>query len=210
MPTSKLLPNSAFDTFKTEADRIGLQVTSVNYVQDERDFSSLITRLRATPGIEMVCIMDQGAVPLVVNQVRGSGWNIPISTLGPGTSQQIIDLCGRNNENLIATTEFYFDENVPVIKAWKDKFMSRAGFAPTHHSAVAYDTVYLIAESVKACGSGAITRKAVRDNLQNVDYMGFMGRVKFNPAGDITRQQVICAIENGKWVLKAGVDYQFK
>lgn len=202
--------NSAFENFKKEADRIGLQVTAVNYVQDERDFSSLITRLRSTPGLEMVGILDQGAVPLIVNQIRGSGWDIPLSTQGPGTSQQIIDLCGKNGENFIVVTEFYFDDNVPQIKAWKDKFMSRAGFAPTHHSAVAYDTVYLIAESLKKIGDGEITRKAIRDNLQNIDYTGFMGRVRFHPEGDITRQPVICAIENGKYVLKAGVDYQFK
>jgi branched-chain amino acid transport system substrate-binding protein len=157
----------------------------------------------------MVGILDQGAVPLIVNQIRGSGWDIPLSTQGPGTSQQIIDLCGKNSEDLIVVTEFFFDENVPEIKAWRDKFYAKAGFEPTHHSAVAYDSVYLIAEAVKMCGSNPLTRKAIRDNLQNVDYTGFMGRIKFHADGDITRNPVICAVENGRYVLKAGVNYKF-
>ncbi|MDR1059465.1 MAG: ABC transporter substrate-binding protein [Treponema sp.] len=202
--------NSAYENFKKEADRIGLNVpVAVNYVQDERDFSSLITRLRATPNLDMVGILDQGAVPLIVNQIRSAGWDIPLSTQGPGTSQQIIDLCGRNSEDLIVVTEFYFDENVPEIKTWRDKFYAQANFEPTHHSAVAYDSVYLIAEAIKMCGSGPITRKAIRDNLQNVDYTGFMGRIQFHPDGDITRNPVICAVENGRYVLRAGVNYKF-
>jgi branched-chain amino acid transport system substrate-binding protein len=203
--------NSAFENFMKEANRIGLNVpVAVNYVQDERDFSSLITRMRATPNLDMVGILDQGAVPLIVNQIRGAGWDIPLSTQGPGTSQQIIDLCGRNSDQLLVITEFYFDQNVPEIKAWRDKFYAQANFEPTHHSAVAYDSVYLIAESVRACGSNPVTRLAIRDNLQNIDYNGFMGRIKFHPDGDITRNPVICQIVNGQYTLKAGVDYVFK
>ena len=199
---------SCFDNFKKEADLIGLNIAvAVNYVQDERDFSSLITRLRSTPNVEAVCIMDQGAVPLVINQIRGMNWDIPITTLGPGTSQQLVDLSGKNAEGLLLTSPFFFDENDSKLMVWKNEFVSKSGFEPTIHPVCAYDCVYLIAAAVEACGNNPVTRKAIRDNLQNVQLNGVTGPIKFNPSGDITRQYMICGVENGRYVVKAGFEY---
>ena len=199
---------SCFDNFKKEADKIGLNIAvAVNYVQDERDFSSLLTRIRSTPNVEAVCIMDQGAVPLVINQIRGMNWNIPITTLGPGTSQQLLDLAGKNAEGLLLTSPFFYDEDNAELMKWKNEFVSKSGFEPTIHPACAYDTVYLIAEAVKACGANKVTRKAIRDNLQNIEFTGVTGPIKFNPAGDVARQYMICGVQNGRYVVKEGFNY---
>jgi branched-chain amino acid transport system substrate-binding protein len=199
---------SCYDNFKLEADRIGLNIAvTVNYVQDERDFSSLITRMRSAGNIDAVCIMDQGAVPLIINQIRGAGWDIPITTLGPGTSEQLLNLSGKNAEGLLLTSPFFFDENDAALTKWKDEFVAKAGFQPTIHPACAFDTVNLIAEAVKACGSNPVTRKAIRDNLEKVEMIGVTGPIKFNKDGDITRRYMICGVENGKYVVKEGFDY---
>jgi branched-chain amino acid transport system substrate-binding protein len=198
---------SSFDNFKAEADKIGLKIPAVvNYVQDEKDFSSLITRLRSTQGIEMVIIMDQGAVPLVVNQIRGAGWNIPLATLGPGTSQQLLDLTGKNAEKMLVSTPFFFDEKSAEQMAWKNEFVSKAGFEPTVHPICAYDCVLLMADAVKACGTAPITRQALRDNLAKSQIVGVTGPIKFNPDGDIFREYMICDAQNSKWVVKQGFE----
>jgi branched-chain amino acid transport system substrate-binding protein len=198
---------SSIDNFSAEANRIGLKMpVIVNYVQDEKDFSSLITRLRADRTIEMVLIMDQGAVPQVVNQIRGSGWDIPLATLGPGTSQQLLDLAGRNAEEMLVSTPFFFDESSAEQMDWKKEFVSKAGFEPTVHPVLSYDTVTLIAEAVKLCGSEGVTRKAIRDNLEKISVVGITGPIKFNPEGDITRLYMMCQAENGKWVIVSGFD----
>jgi branched-chain amino acid transport system substrate-binding protein len=197
---------SSIDNFSEEANRLGLKMpVVVNYVQDEKDFSSLITRLRADRTIEMVLIMDQGAVPQVVNQIRGSGWDIPLATLGPGTSQQLLDLAGRNAENMLVSTPFFFDEGSAEQMNWKSEFVSKAGFEPTVHPVLAYDTITLIAEAIKLCG-GNINRKAIRDNLEKVSLVGVSGPIKFNPEGDVTRQYMICQAQDGKWVIISGFD----
>jgi branched-chain amino acid transport system substrate-binding protein len=198
---------SSFDNFSAEANRLGLKMpVVVNYVQDEKDFSSLITRLRSDRTIEMVLIMDQGAVPQVVNQIRGSGWDIPLATLGPGTSQQLLDLAGRNAENMLVSTPFFFDEGSTEQMNWKGEFVSKAGFEPTVHPVLAYDTISLIAEAVKLCGNEKVTRKAIRDNLEKISLVGVTGPIKFNPEGDVTRQYMICQAQTGKWVIISGFD----
>ncbi|RPF47560.1 branched-chain amino acid transport system substrate-binding protein [Hydrogenoanaerobacterium saccharovorans] len=198
---------SCYDNFKKQADVEGLElVETVSYVQDEKDFSSLITKLKAA-NPDTICIMDQGAVPQIINQIKSSGWDIPITTLGPGTSQQLIDLCGKNAEGLLLTSPFFFDPADADITAWKDEFVSKAGFEPTIHPACAYDCVNLIAEAIKASGDGEVTRQTIRDNLAKVEMKGVTGPIKFNETGDITRQYLICGVENGKYVVKEGFDY---
>ncbi len=198
---------SCFDNFKKQADVEGLEIVeAVNYVQDEKDFSSLITKLKAADP-DVICIMDQGAVPQIINQIRGSGWtDIPLTTLGPGTSQQLLDLCGDNAEGLLLTSPFFFDDSDAELTAWKDEFVSKAGFEPTIHPVCAYDCVDLLAEAIKACGDD-VTRVNIRDNLAKVELDGVSGPIKFNEAGDITRQYLICGVENGAYVVKEGFDY---
>lgn len=198
---------SCFDNFKKQCDVDGLEIVeAVNYVQDEKDFSSLITKLKAA-NPEVICIMDQGAVPQVINQIRGSGWtDIPLTTLGPGTSQQLLDLAGANAEGLLLTSPFFFDADNAELNKWKDEFVSKAGFEPTIHPVCAYDCVYLLAEAIEACGND-VTRVNIRDNLQKVELEGVSGPIKFNESGDITRQYLICGVENGQYVVKEGFDY---
>jgi branched-chain amino acid transport system substrate-binding protein len=196
---------ATFDNFSAEAARIGLKIpVSVNYVQDEKDFSALITRLRSDRTIEMVLIMDQGAVPQIVNQIRSVGWDIPLGTLGAGTSQQILDLSGRNAENLLVSTPFFFDEGSADQMNWKKEFVARAGFEPPFQPISAYDCVSLIAEAVRLCGDSPVTRKAIRDNLEKASIVGITGPIKFNPVGDINREYMMCVVKDGKWVIQAG------
>lgn len=198
---------SCYDNFKAQCDVEGLEIVeAVNYVQDEKDFSSLITKLKAADP-DVICIMDQGAVPQVINQIRGSGWtDIPITTLGPGTSEQLIDLCGENAEGLLLTSPFFFDPDDAELTAWKEEFVQKAGFEPTIHPVCAFDCVNLLAEAIKGCGDD-ITRQNIRDNLAKVELEGVSGPLKFNEAGDITRQYLICGVENGQYVVKEGFDY---
>ncbi len=201
---------SAFDNFKKEAKLVGLNIVAdVSYVQDEKDFSSLITRLRSARP-EVVLIMDQGAVPQVINQIRASGWNIPLTTLGPGTSEQLINLTKENSEGLLLSTPFFFDPADPRLTAWKNEFTKKSGFQPTVHPACAYDCIYLLADAIARCPPDKITRKAIRDNLASGNFTGITGPLKFNPAGDITRVYMICAVEKGQYVVKEGFDYSKK
>lgn len=201
---------SCYDNFKKQADIEGLDIVeTVNYVQDEKDFSSLITKLKAA-NPDTVCIMDQGAVPQIINQIKSSGWDVKVTTLGPGTSEQLIDQCGANAEGLLLTSPFFFDPADAEITAWKDEFVSKAGFEPTIHPACAYDCVSLIAEAIKASGDTEVTRQTIRDNLAKVEMNGVTGPIKFNEGGDITRQYLICGVENGKYVIKEGFEYSAK
>lgn len=199
---------SAHDNLVNQAKKDGLNVVAdVNYLADEKDFSSLIARLRrASP--DHVVIMDQGLVPTIINQIAQSGWTgVKLATLGPGTSEQILTLTKKNSEGLLLTTPFFIDADNVAANAWAAKFDKIAGFAPTVHPACAYDTVYLLAAAIKNSGD-KVTRESIRENLQNLKgFVGLTGPIQFNPAGDIFRKYLIVQVENGKFVRKTDYDF---
>lgn len=199
---------SAHDNLKAQAEKDGLNIVAdANYIADEKDFSSLISKLRsANP--DHIVIMDQGAVPTIINQIAQAGWtDVKITTLGPGTSPQILSLAGKNAEGLLLTTPFFIDDSNKEAKEWADAFTTAAGFAPTVHPAVAYDTVYLLEAAIKNSGD-TVTRESIRDNLQNLkDFVGLTGPIAFNKDGDITRKYLVIAVENDNFVKKTDYDY---
>ncbi len=202
---------SSHDNLVAQAKKEGLNIVSdVNYLADEKDFSASIAKLRRGKPDHIV-ILDQGGVPTIINQIAQSGWNdVHITTLGPGTSTQILNLCGKNAEGLLLTTPFFFDENSKKDMDWYNSFYKAAGFYPTVHPACAYDCVYLIATAIKNSGE-KVTRESIRKNLQ--DYKGFVGLtgpIAFNPAGDIFRKYLIVAVENGRFVKKTDYDFADK
>lgn len=199
--------NAAMSNFVDEAGKIGLNIVEMaSFVQDEKDFSSIITKMKAA-NPDHIAIMDQGATSQIINQIRTSGWDVSLSTNGPGTSQQLIDLCGENCEGLLLTTPFFFDPENEKEMAWRDEFTERAGFAPTVHSVNAYDCALLISEAIRQCGDD-ITRENVRDKQAAIDFSGGLtGQIKFDETGSLDRRYIICEIVDGEYVKRAGFDY---
>ena len=137
--------------FVDEAGKIGLNIVEMaSFVQDEKDFSSIITKMKAA-NPDHIAIMDQGATSQIINQIRTSGWDVSLSTNGPGTSQQLIDLCGENCEGLLLAPRSSLTPRTK--KKWPGAMNTeRAGFAPTVHSVNAYDCALLISEAIRRCG----------------------------------------------------------
>jgi len=198
---------AAHDNFTKQAALDGVQVVAdVNYVADEKDFTSLISKMRAA-NPEVVIIMDQGAVVNIANQIAQAGWKPQITALGPGTSQQIIDLGGANVNGLVTSTPFFFSETNKQATDWAVKFKAAAGFQPTVHPACAYDAINMVFKAIEQSGT-AVTRESIRANLQKMDgFVGLTGPIKFNEAGDVNRKYLIAQIEGGKFVQKTDFDY---
>ncbi len=197
---------AAFSNFKAQADIEGLEVMEEKYKSDETDFSSIITKVKAFDP-EVLVVMDQGLpVSAIFNAADSSGWEVKHVSLGPGTSEQLLGQLIDPN-NLIVTSPFFFDPDNAVLTAWKDKFAAKAGFQPTVHPACAYDTAYLIASAIEAIGDGEVTRDAINNELKNIEFTGLTGRIKFEEAGDIARDYLICGVVDGQWKVLEGFDY---
>ena len=197
---------SCFDNFKIRADQEGLEVTEEKYSASENDFSSIITKVKAT-NPDVLVVMDQGEpVAKIFNAADAAGWEIQHVALGPGTSEQVVGML-TDPANIIVTSPFFFDPNDAELNAWRERFVEKAGFEPTVHPACAYDTMMLIKTAIEKIGDAPVTREAIKDALTGMEMTGVTGRITFGPDGDITRDYMICGTENGKWVVLKGFDF---
>lgn len=197
---------AAFNNFKKQADAEGITVIEEKYKSDETDFSSIITKVKAA-NPQVLIVMDQGLpVSAIFNAADSAGWDVKHVALGPGTSEQLVKQLMKP-DNLIVTSPFFFDPNNAELTAWKDKFTAKAGFNPTVHPACAYDTVYLIKAAIEKIGDAPLTRAAIKDALLSLEMTGLTGRIKFQPAGDISRDYMICGVEGGQWKVLEGYEY---
>lgn len=178
-----------------------------SYEEMETDFSSVIAKLKAS-GAEAVCILDQGNVPSIINQIKASGWNPKMVTEGPGASQQLLDLCGANAEGLIVSDSSYITPDNPVTKDFYEKFFAMNKTAPTDHALCAYNAVQMLAIAIEKTGDGEITREAIRDNLKDAAYDGMAGRLTFDENGGGVRQFLLLGVEGGRYVIEE--DYGFE
>ncbi len=196
---------SSYENFEKQALKEGLEVVVEKYATGEKDFSSIITKMKAEDP-DVLVVLDQGdSVAAIFNQADAANWEIQHVALGPGTSEQLINQL-TSPDNLIVTSPFFFDEDNEVLSKWSKEFEEKAGFKPTIHPACAYDTVYLIADAIERL-EGNITREAIRDSLAKAQYQGITGYIQFTEDGDINRQYMICGVKDKKWIVLEGFEY---
>lgn len=197
---------SIVDNFTNAAEEIDMNIVFCEgYADTETDFSALITKAQAA-NPDHVLIVDQTSISNVINQIRGIGWDVPITMLGPSTSQQVIDLCGENCEGILTTVSVYYAESDPAAYAFAQEFKERAGFGATVMAGFAYDATIILAEAIAACGDD-ISRAAIRENLAKTDDTYLTGPIKFSENGDIVRKYLICEVVDGEYVIRCGYDY---
>ena len=177
-----------------------------SYAENETDFSSVISKLKAT-GADTVVVLDQGNVPNIINQIRGTGWDCQIVALGPGASDQLLDLCGDNANGLVIPCPSYITEDNPTTADFYKKFYEKNQCAPTDHALCAYTCVQVLAEAIKSI-DGEVTREAIKDALKTVSYDGMAGHTEFNEDGGVNRDLLIIQVENGQYVIKEEYGYK--
>lgn len=191
------------------ADDIGLEVVALeNFVDGEKDFTATLTKIRQTNPDTLCLVMFYNEVSIIAKQIAQMGWDdVQICALGPGTSEQIIELGGADVEGLATSTPFYVTESDPVAWAFKTEFEEKAGFTLNVHSSCAYDAVNMLAKAIENLGDN-VSREAIAGQLASMkDFVGITGPIVFTADGDVFRKYKIAQIEDGKWVQKTDYDY---
>lgn len=173
-------------------------VAEESFLDGDTDFSAIINKVRAAKP-DVVMIIDTGNVDKIVNQIAQTDWKPKLAILGPSTSEQLVENTGKNIEGAVTTTPFFYDESNKELITWLNEFKSIAGYSPTLHIPGMRDAVYLIGEAIKACGDNEVTREALRDNLEKVDFEGLCGRIRFNDDRTVSKKYYIFQVNNGKW-----------
>jgi len=187
--------------FKADFEQAGGKVVALeSFFQGDKDFTAVLTKLKqAKPDALYIATMYNDAA-MISQQREKMGWNLPV--LGPSSlySTQLVALGGSSVNGLYTDVSFFTKDPDPRIQAYVTGFQKRYGAVPNFHAALAYDSIYILADAIKRAGS--LDKNAVRDALAATkNFMGQTGSITFTADRDAKKSYKIVQVVNGDFQL---------
>lgn len=190
---------SSIESMKEACDQLGIEVTAAeSFNAGEKDFTAVLTKIRQTNPQVLVLATQAAEGSLILNQVKAMGWEIPTVGVGAMYSDQVILLAGDMAEGLIAPSCFFLSEDDKPAWDYATRFYDEAGFYPTVHGPLSYDSVVVLCAAIEQAGS--TDRVAIKDALNEISgVQGLAGSYEFTDDGDIIRAYRVLMVKDGKW-----------
>jgi len=170
------------DLFVTAAQTSGATVVGAEaYLPDEKDFRSLLVRLRdAKPdAFILVSYYPDGAE--LMRQVRAEQINVPVVAAGSVYSPKFLELGGDAVNGVYTTTNFFPGDKHPAVQRFVAGYEAKYHTTPGAYNARANDAMIVAATLMRQYGA---TRDAVHDGLSKVKDIPSVvfGSIGFDPA----------------------------
>lgn len=153
------------DLFTAAAKEMGAEITAEEgYLGDEKDFRATLVRLRDSNPDGIVLVSYYSDAALIVRQIRDMGLDLPIFAAG-ANSPEFIKLAGDAGNGVHTVINFAETSSRPEVGAFVTAFKEKYGKGPAHFSAMAYDTMNLLAAVMREYGT---SREDIKDGLGKI------------------------------------------
>jgi len=191
---------SGFQTMKATAEKMGLEnLGETTFSIGDVDFSAQLTKIKQlNPDVLLVsALYKEGS--MVVKKARELGINSVIVGGNGFNNPKVFEIAGPAAEGLIVATPFSPEKQDEKVQNFVKAFEAKYGSKPDQFAAQAYDSLYIMSQSLLAAGKAE--RNALRDELAKLkDFEGVSGKLSFdegrNPIGDA----VVVEAKDGKFV----------
>ncbi len=186
---------------REEWEKRGKEVVAYDVVnKGEQDFSSLVTKIKASgaEGVYWTAYHADGA--LLIRQLRQGGFTGDIVVADGSSSVQLLEIAGAAGEGVYCTSPPVVDF-LPAAAQFISKYNAEFGQEPGPYSGLAYDGTHLLADAIERAGS--TDPEAIRDALAATkNFETLSGTVTFTPEYILEESNfIIIKGEGGKWVL---------
>ncbi len=151
------------ELYVKKLEELGAEVVAVeNYLENERDFRSLLAKVRdAQPEVvALISYYTDGA--LIAQQAKQVELSAQIVANGACNSPQFLELGGEATEGVVTTTVFFPGAPRPEAVPFVEAYRARYGEDPDSFAALAYDGVKILAW---AADRGGFEREGIRQAL---------------------------------------------
>ena len=165
----------------------------------EADVSAIVTSIRNS-GADFVYWCGYHADGSnVIKQLRRGGYDGHIAVGDGSASPDLIEAAGEDGEGVYVTSPPYVklaEGGEKFIEDYTKKF----GVGPGAYATLSYDTIYLLAAAIEQAGTTEL--EAVRDAVQNIEYKGLSGTIRFTPDREPELSNfIIMQIKDGDFIL---------
>ncbi|MCA0455321.1 MAG: ABC transporter substrate-binding protein [Chloroflexi bacterium] len=172
---------ATLDLFAQRVVELGAEIVTVQpYLPDDKDFRSAITAVKDAAPDAIILLSYQADGALIAQQVREAGLTTPFVASASLQSPDYTELGGDAVEGTYVLGEFITTDPRPEVQAFVTKFNEAYDEDPDLFAALAYDSIFLIAEAIKVGGPTREGVLAALPQLKDVPSVVY-GTVTFDP-----------------------------
>jgi branched-chain amino acid transport system substrate-binding protein len=135
----------------------------------------------------------------VIRQLRNGGYEGYIAVGDGSASSELIEFSGEAGEGVFVTSP-PFVEFAQGGEKFVTDYIAMFKDEPGTYATLCYDTIYLLKTAIEKAGS--IETDAVRSAVQDIEFQGLSGLIRFTPEREPELSNfIVLRIENGKFVL---------
>ena len=186
------------------AKKLGLNIVlSERFRTDERDFTALLQRTRASGAEAIISIGNYPETVAQVRQLRELNVNVKMfAALAGAALPKFIKELGSTAEYVGGFSQWEPKPELgyPGIEEFVENYEKRYGVKPNYHAAWGYAAMQIFVAAVKEAGS--FHSEGIRDALASIAVATIKGRYKANERGvSVATEGVTFQIQNGERVI---------
>jgi len=195
------------DAFK----HYGGEIAYEDYFEtDWKDYSALVTRLKAQQDAGKVDYVYVGVIPgnsgLIVKQIREGGVNVPILSEDGADTPLLVEVGGKYAEGVVFTSHLSLEDKAPVVVNFIEAYKKKWGIMPENSfGPLGYDAMMLLAEGIKKVKSTEPKKIAAGLTLVR-ELEGVTGTISYRPGSRVPDKSVaLLEVKGGKFITIAKV-----
>ncbi len=176
----------------------GQIVAQQNFSEGDKDFQAQLTALKGTNPEAVFLPTYYTYASLIISQGRQIGLNIPFMGSDGWDSAEFLNIGGKAVEETYFCGHFTTDNQNPVVQNFVKTYYQKYGTMPSSLSALAYDSMKLLADAIERAKSVEPTK--IRSALESTkNFPGVTGAITFDENRNPKKPAVIIRVQNGKF-----------
>lgn len=168
------------------------------YTQGDRDYKGQLTAIRSNNPDVIYVPGYYGEVGVIAKQAQQLGIKKPLLGGDGWDAAQLWELGGDALDGDYISNHYSVDDPAPAIQKFVAAFKSRYGIVPDALGALGYDTVMVLADSIKRAGTTAGPQ--LRDAIAHTkNYPGVTGTITMDEHRNAVKPAVVLKLMGGKY-----------
>lgn len=190
----------AADAVQAEATAKGSKVTRQGVDAKTTDYSVISQKVKASGAQALFYGGYDTQAGQFAKALKVAGYTGIVMTGNGGKSSKFTQTAGSAGDGWLFSCGCLDATVAPQAKDFNSAYKAKFNTDPSTYSPESYDATNALIEAMKAAASsGQVTRKAVWDAVNNLNYTGITTTIKFQPNGEVEQQVInLYKQENGK------------
>lgn len=176
---------SGYDVMKAALEKLGIEtLTTETFGTKDSDFSAQMTKVKSInpDAIVVSALVEPAAGVLLAKKALGIPASVRVIGGNGLNSPKIAEIAGDAADGTIVGSPWFIGKTDPANQKFVADYKAKYGSEPDMFAAQAYDTLFIVADAIKA--AGAADSEKIKDALGSVKRTGVLGTFSFTANRD--------------------------